>query len=252
MLVYTLRSLGWLVCFVAFFVRELSGNTLIVLVGQVTMRLGVVLVLATASFASVVDPAPPSWPNKFMFVANVYQKVPIDPNFRVGSMQYYYDYSIPAVRQVFTNPAGLAFAEVHTQNNAWRIRYLNTAADNETSYNCCLCEDPFNCGHVPPPNPSWLKNGVYLGVETINDRKCQGWGSNVPGFNFTWYTSLASNTPCRMQFSPYVDFVISMFSTDESLIPSSLFAVPKLCPFIADPTVDCQMLRFPSTPPRVT
>ncbi len=184
------------------------------------------------------QPSPPLWDETFKFVAAVVQ-VGQDTNTIRGSTQYHYRWDIPAVSQVNTNEFGQTYIILHVKTNTWRV--------NPGNQTCCLCSDPYSCGHVTPPTPDWLRRGndtEYLGVTSINGQDCQGWAKSNEVAKFGWWTSIKTGVPCQSSWllGATINMVMSYYTNDPAMVPHDIFAVPSYCTFQEDP--NCSISDF--------
>jgi hypothetical protein len=191
-----------------------------------TSTLPVAFVLCTlVALALAQQPSPPLWDQAFKFVASVqYQPA----NAATQSMQYHYRWDVPAVAQVVTNELGQTFTILNVKNNTWRV-----TPGNRT---CCLCTNPYACGHVTPPTPDWLQRGndtKYLGVTSINERDCHGWAKSNPAAVFGWWTSVKTGTPCQLSWllGMTINMVMASYTNDPALVTSDVFDIPSYCPY---------------------
>jgi hypothetical protein len=200
------------------------------------------LILGSVSESSAASssPSPPVWDNQFMFVASVSDS----STGTISSAQVFYDWSIPAMRQVFTNNYGQVYSILHLNTKVFRVNGVNSS--------CCWCTSPDSCGNgnVLPPFPNWLQTGnstKYAGISSINERECQGWVKLVPGVaEFGWWTSVATGLPCQLAWllGFQAEFVISYYSKDKGSLPSNIFQLPNICKGVPPDPNHCSISGF--------
>ncbi len=167
---------------------------------------------------------PPLWDNQFMFIGSVET-----PNInQYIAVQGFYNWSIPAMTEIFTNNLGQEYIIIHHKYKVYRY--------NPSNDTCCWCTNSYSCGNgtVAPPKPNLLQTGnttKYIGQTIINDRACNGQIKTEDIAEFRWWTSVSSGIPCQMAqllgFQSY--FVFSYYTNLDSNIQFAVFQVPNTC-----------------------
>jgi len=197
---------------------------------------------AAATAPSAAPPAAPRWDEKFMFFASAAQGADKEHIASVMSTQVFYDWSIPAWSQVNTNNVGATYTILNVGTNTWRV--------NTGNGTCCLCTDPYSCGHVTPASPDWLQTGnttVYVPPVDMGGVQCEGWVKSADVAVFGWWTRVGTHEPCQLSWllGTTANMSISFYraAPSEALLPKSVFDVPKFCKaVVTDP--NCGISHF--------
>eukprot|EP01114_Cavostelium_apophysatum_P019688 TRINITY_DN6415_c0_g1_i2.p1 TRINITY_DN6415_c0_g1~~TRINITY_DN6415_c0_g1_i2.p1 ORF type:complete len:201 (-),score=15.75 TRINITY_DN6415_c0_g1_i2:21-623(-) len=198
------------------------------------LKVSALLGLMCLGCLTLQSPPPPVWDEAFIAGGVSYGAPGVVFQAPIQASLIFYNWTSQSQLMVHQQADGKSgFSILNTQYIVWRI---------EPATNSC-CIDPTQTG-VSPPRPDWMQeNSTYDGQVIINEVVCDGWTKEVPDVaQFSWYTSVKTGRPFRLNWANQVLMDFSYYSTAAENFPDGVFDVPSYCPWeVTDP--NCSIFR---------